>query len=773
MNSDSLDEDLRIKALDILSELISDRRRSAGCSDRDDHGIYRIALGSLTDSLLDRFARKNEAPAPDEGDRVDSRLIARLPIATPEEVGELYEYLRGFRLESRDHTEPRPTPSRKGKRNQGLFYTPPEIVAHIVDRTLDALEIREPVEYLNVKLLDPALGTGRFLAGALDALTDRVLAAGEERVRGALEGVSRSDPGPHTVFRGGTESDTVTAVRIHILEHCLYGVDLDPIALRIARVILKKRALVDAPAALNPVPRVRRGNSLIGTGSATASESSRAIEDERHGTAYFGPKRALRIDLPRWAEEIGVLHWPLEFPEVLGGPGSGFDAVVGNPPYEIVSVKESGLQERTREQAYFRKVYRACRGKINTYRLMLERGLDLLADGRALGFIVPATLLADSSAEEIRRLVLDSSDVIEASVFPEKARVFEGVTQALLILILRKGDKTRSITPVFRTGVGPGHAKPGVRTDRKLIEMTGGRVPLLRTEEEKKLLEALLRYPPLAGDGSREPVAAVHQGEINLTTHREFITDSRTDLPLIRGEHVLPFRVAHPSPRGKRLDWVLPEILERGPLTNKVEPARGKPRREGRGRPWESERIVMGRVVNMAADRRLKAGAVPPGAFLGDMTNFLKDPSEPLDYLLGLLNSRLLNRRIKITSTNNYLSAREIGSLPIPRTDPAAKVPAARDRLRVHWTSSLLPRLLDDAPSSIGHAVTLLGSALPAEVRAAPEIHVPFMIGTIVALIRRGPSPTPEPIPPASTNLLDALTLLLFRCDSYVSVLEE
>ncbi len=73
----------------------------------------------------------------------------------------------------------------------------------------------------------------------------------------------------------------------------------------------------------------------------------------------------------------------------------------------------------------------------------------------------------------------------------------------------------------------------------------------------------------------------------------------------------------------------------------------------------------------MDTRRRLKAAAAPAGVFLGDMTNFIAGTTVPADYLLGLLNSRLLNWRFKITSTNNYLSAAEIEALPIPRIPKA------------------------------------------------------------------------------------------------------
>jgi adenine-specific DNA-methyltransferase len=779
MNTESLDEHVRLEALEILAELISDPTGGDPGPGRDGHRIYRIALGRLVNSFLDRCVRARGPATAAKRDHIAARLSERLPMAAPEQIGELYEYLRGFQLESGDRTRPRLVPSRKGRRNQGLFYTPPAIVSHIVERTLDALNIQDPIDFLSVKLLDPALGTGVFLARALDAIVDRVLAGGEGRSHDALERISILNRARDPIRGQRSELDTRSRVRIHVLEHCLYGVDLDPIAVQVARILLANGALKDMPEALDLEPRVRLGNSLMGTGFATPAALCRAIEDERHATAYFGPKLARMTEVSGWARATGLFHWPLEFPEVFRGPRKGFDAVVGNPPYEIVSVKESGLRERTREQAYFRKAHRTCQGKINTYRLMLERGLDLLADGGTLGFIVPATLLADSSAEKIRRLVLDCSTVVEASVIPEKARVFEGVTQALLILILRKGDKTRSIRPIFRNSTDPRDAKPGACTNRRLIEMTGGRVPLLRTDEEKKFLEAILRYPQLAGNGNVEPVAQVHQGEINLTTHRECITVSPTGYPLIRGEHVFPFRLVHPSRRGKRLDWVLPEMLGRGRYLNKAKiavqrlPLVQKPREGRRGTPWDSERIVLGRVVNMATDRRLKAAAVPPGTFLGDMTNFLRDPTEPPDYLLGLLNSRLLNWRIKITSTNNYLSAQEIGSLPVPRTDSAAMEPTVRRWIGEQWAPKLLPRLVDDSPSSIGHALVLLESALPRDVRVAPEACVPTMIGITAAMMRSGRSQTLETFPEALRNLLDALVLMLFRCDSYAPVVEE
>ncbi len=335
--------------------------------------------------------------------------------------------------------------------------------------------------------------------------------------------------------------------------------------------------------------------------------------------------------------------WPAEFPEIFWGRG-GFDVIIGNPPYEILSIKESGISRRREEQEYLRHAFSTCQGKLNTYRLMLERSLELLKEGGTLGFIVPATLLADSSAEKIRRLLLDNSTITDLIVLPERAQVFKKVTQALLILILQRKGKTQRLRSVFWDGNGANPPSEGIEISRSAIKGIGLRIPLIRSHEDKQFLEALERIPPLGGDENVPPIARVHQGEMNLTIQKRFITTENTGLPLVRGEHVLPMRIAHPSRIPGRLDWVTQAFLEQSSV------CRSKTRTVTRlrNRVWEKPRIVIGRVVNMETARRLKAAYVPAGTFLGDMTNFILEPTVSSGFLLGLLNSRLLNYRIKV-----------------------------------------------------------------------------------------------------------------------------
>lgn len=754
MNSRESNRSWFSSAKEIVTRLAEERSRKNQVGSPDPANLYSVVLCSLVDFLLSTPS-VSESPF----DSALAEPIDQLPLALPskptaEEVGRLYEYLRGFKLELIPGQQPALVPCVKGKRNQGLFYTPPAIVKHIVGRTLDALDIRDPQDYLSLRIVDPAMGTAAFLVEALEQITSRV-----------------------TTCRSPLKStQDVTDVRRSILENNLYGIEIDPIAVRIAQAVLRERVLAGTEESSAEIRlHLQQGNALMGEIQGGNRSIEKGMADEAHFHAYFGHTPGEKKDVSGWVNMKQVFHWPIEFPEVFSGERGGFDAVVGNPPYEVFSVKESGIDERRGDQEYFRRTYRMCHGKINTYRLMMERAMDLLRDGGILGFIVPATFMADSTAEHLRRLMMDQSRIVEAVVIPEKARVFDGVTQALLILIARKGSRTHTIAPILWNGDGPIPDKGPGEIDRRVLAHTGSRIPLLRDESDKRLLQELTRHPRLAGSGSVPRLVTVHQGEINLTVHREYVTSQQTNFQLIRGEHVAPFHVVHPCRGAKRLDWVLGESFL-GDGARRDNRRRKRDRRlteesdrfRARGTPWEKERIVLARVVNMGTDRRLKAALVPARAFLGDMTNFIAEPAVPIPYLLGLLNSRLLNWRFKLTSTNNYISAREIEDLPAPRP------PSVESRGDTDFRGQLwLEQVIDGTGRTIGECIALLSDMPGSGSDQGTERWIFSMIERTVELVTADAHYSTDSLMARLWNLLDALVLKLYGVEEYVEVIER
>ncbi|AFM26591.1 Eco57I restriction-modification methylase domain-containing protein [Desulfomonile tiedjei] len=665
--------------------------------------VYSRAVESLVDVLLRENPEEvlNDSEIPDE---------LKGPIR-PEDLGKLYEYWRGFRP---SRTSGALVQCIKSRRNQGLFYTPERIVKFIVERTLDHLESNGS-DLINVRLCDPAVGTGAFLDEALNALASRI---------------QRND---------GTCSACTEEIRTHIVRNCLFGVDLDPVAVKIARAVLY-RSIGQPNSGITP--NIRVGNTLIGRLDSHEKRRQGSLREiPENGTEF--------LNLP------DAFHWPAEFPEVFSPPGNGFDAVIGNPPYEIVSVKESGIASRSLDQAFFRKTYETCSGKINTYRLMMERGLQLLREGGILGYIVPATLLADSTAEALRNMVFNRTTVLHAVVIPEKARVFSNVTQALLILITRKGGRTESLKPAFWDGIGPIPETSRVSISRKTIGDCGCRVPLVRASRELTLLEKISLFPPLGGNDRAPSRVSISQGEVNVSVHRKFITAHRTDYPLIRGEHVLPLAIEHPAPSGDRLDWVEPELAEK--LMNG-----GAASRRTRGTPWDAQRIVVGRVVNMDSARRLKAALAPKGVFLGDMTNSIVTRCVPLDYLLGVLNSRLLNWRFKLTSTNNYISARELESLPVPMIDFTAVADP-----RVQEFVDAVRKDLFDREFSLMEIVEVID----AKIRLHENSAIPLLLGGAIQTIVKDLQAASPENPSEAWNVLDAFVLLLYDAQKFGDLL--
>jgi hypothetical protein len=167
------------------------------------------------------------------------------------------------------------------------------------------------------------------------------------------------------------------------------------------------------------------------------------------------------------AAERRFLHWDLEFPEVfyaLTGVGltrverlsdgeAGFDAVVGNPPYDELSEHAAGRE--LPEKGFFNEVplYKpALGGRMNLFRFFIIRTLTLLNHAGRHGFIVPMAILGDTFTEGTRRYMLERGLLREVAAFPQKddpnTRVFYEAklsTSVLLCESLPKPDDRVSL----------------------------------------------------------------------------------------------------------------------------------------------------------------------------------------------------------------------------------------------------------------------------------------------------------------------------------------
>jgi hypothetical protein len=151
----------------------------------------------------------------------------------------------------------------KGERKStGSYYTPDYIVNYIVKNTIEPVveekwkEVQEKnASYidatLSVNVLDPAMGSGHFLVGAVDFLSQKLM----EAVGKDFEAEKIADTAPYT-------NDWA---RRDVVSHCIYGVDLNELAVELAKVALWLTSISrDKPLSFLD-HRLKKGNSLIGS----------------------------------------------------------------------------------------------------------------------------------------------------------------------------------------------------------------------------------------------------------------------------------------------------------------------------------------------------------------------------------------------------------------------------------------------------------------------------------------------------------------------------
>jgi len=256
-------------------------------------------------------------------------------VDTCDDLPDLYEYLLSLKPEqsSRSH-------SRKAT---GSFYTPPDVVRFVVERCIETLcENTTHISPDDIRILDPAVGCGAFLLETAVQLSEKL-------------GIERQ----------------------YIAEHCLYGYDVDRIAVRIAGTLLSRPGMVSQPLINN----IRVGDSL-------AQKSSK------------------------------------------------YDIVLGNPPWISLKGKH---KSGTRDKDYINKVREKFGG--DTYRPNLmesfvRMAIDSLKPGGVNCYIVPDRLAANTQFAELRSMMLRDNDLREV-VF----RVpFDGVAADAMIYLLVKGE---------------------------------------------------------------------------------------------------------------------------------------------------------------------------------------------------------------------------------------------------------------------------------------------------------------------------------------------
>ncbi len=349
----------------------------------------------------------------------------------------------------------------------GVYYTPRFVVDSIIRRVIGPkLQGKTPAEVLDVKILDPACGSGSFLVAALQYLFDYCLAAVTKDPAVAKAHVPALSAGSGA--KGRKKKSEIAFqdkegrwflapdFRAALLTHCIHGVDIDQQAVEVTVMSLYLKMLesrlpdqwatlwVEKQLLPSLDNNIHCGNSLIDQESyfrfreKMDKNQSALYDDEPEDTTF----RINRFDWASHTRGFGRLMSPRPTTASAEPTSRGFDCVIGNPPYIRVQELNKWAPE---ECSFYKWKYKsAAKGNYDIYVVFTERALQLLASDGLLGFIMPHKFWQAKYGEGLRKLIAEGKHLSAVVDFGDQ-QVFKGATTYTAIHILSRGAERNGV----------------------------------------------------------------------------------------------------------------------------------------------------------------------------------------------------------------------------------------------------------------------------------------------------------------------------------------
>jgi len=439
-------------------------------------------------------------------------------------------------------------------KDKGAFYTPKEIVQYMCRESLiaylqtdqneedketirkfvtthdaellDDLKANIEQKLLDVKICDPAIGSGAFPMGLLRELFF---------CRSAIE--------PNII-------ENAANIKRYIIQNNIYGVDIERGAVDIARLRFWLALIVDekTPEALPNLDfKIMQGNSLLEqyNGADLSTMTEKKVDAEQSITIfenildvyrknlrdklaeyYSCPEHTKKVQLRKDIADIvkqelteqGIhidfkdmdlsansqfFLWHTWFHDVFSRPSKeGFDIVIGNPPY--------GAKYDNQTKRYYKNTYVTAnsirglqKGSLDTYTLFIELGYNLLRRNGSFAYIVPISLTSSDSLTGVHRILMGNCDTIHISSYAVRPKpVFENAVVNTSILLFKKTE-----TPCQHLYSTKMHRRGNEFDLQKLIDnlqfvdVKGqtlyGRIPKIGSKIEKTILHKLFKQTKL------------------------------------------------------------------------------------------------------------------------------------------------------------------------------------------------------------------------------------------------------------------------------------
>ncbi|WP_256097193.1 Eco57I restriction-modification methylase domain-containing protein [Brachyspira hampsonii] len=393
-------------------------------------GIFKRADGKYNSGLFD-FAKDSISGNIEIDNKVIKDIINELyyplspyefSVISVEIMGNAYEQFLGKTITiGRNHSakiELKPEVRKAG----GVYYTPEYIVDYIVENTVgEAIRGKKPEEIANIKILDPACGSGSFLLGAYKYLLNYHIEyynkiKDRAKFKGSKEDVIKEN------------GDLTIWIKKQILRNNIFGVDIDSNAVEVTKLSLLMKCLEgESPAS------IQNNQDLFNERALPSLEDNIKCGNSLIGNDFYESQSVLDFD-EETQYKINCFDWEDEFKSVF--KAGGFDVVIGNPPYVRIHLLDKIQLD------YFKDRYSVCKGQIDLYSLFIEKSISYLSKSNGLvSFIVPRFLKFNIDSEEVRKLFLKYN--IKQLV--EVGKAFKNVSTECIVFLVSKDDKKEDI----------------------------------------------------------------------------------------------------------------------------------------------------------------------------------------------------------------------------------------------------------------------------------------------------------------------------------------
>ncbi len=346
----------------------------------------------------------------------------------------------------------------------------------------------------DIKILDPACGSGHFLVSALNYLIYLKSYLGlmpfSNRIEIHNDSLVVLDTDGTKAFSYQRNDETSARIqqqlfeeKANVIRNSLFGCDINPMPVEICRlrlwIELLKNAYYKSDFDMEVLPNIdinikagdalssshwRRGNANLYATPKQLKDLKTLLEDYKAGR-YKTSKHALLKEIRQNQVELkeqlaftdkldNPIRWEIDFPEALNPRGGfeGFDVVIGNPPYIQLQKNEGFLRNKYEKLGYLTF---ASSGDI--YQLFYEQGWHLLKNNGYLCFITSNKWMRSDYGKQTRQLLSENLKLSDEKNTPididlqllldlGKNKIFDNAQVDTNILIFKKSKKTGTTT---------------------------------------------------------------------------------------------------------------------------------------------------------------------------------------------------------------------------------------------------------------------------------------------------------------------------------------